>query len=336
MATALEKQTKIATLGDHFRELRNRSLVSISVLATSSIGVYFFYSQILKLLCAPLGKSLYYNNPAGSFSFILKICITGALFITVPVIVYNLIMFARPAFKDYLPKKRVYYTTFFSTICAIAGGIFAYAVILPGTLKFFAGFQVNGLKAMISADSYLEFVTNIIITFIVVFQLPLLILFIDNIKPLTPKKLLQNEKWVILGSLIVALIVPFTYDFLTSLFIALPIIALYNVAIVAILIKHYKLSQRYEVNLVQPIIRPEMMLNDEVIDNFTEELKSLDKNNASTIANNSAKAKAGSEIRPSTYKPGSIEPAEWVKERRLRKLAILNTQTHVFSDINRS
>lgn len=339
--TKKKQSTQIpTTVYDHVRELRTRLLISLSVLAASGVIVYFYYKQIIQVLIKPLGSSLYYSTPAGSFSFILKICLMGALIITIPVIVYNLIMFARPAFEKSLPKKRVYITTILSTILAISGACFAYFVILPGSLDFFAGFQVSNLKALISADNYLNFVTNIIITFVVVFQLPLFVVFIDTVKPLTPQKLFKSEKWVILGSLIVALVVPFTYDFVTSLLIALPIIVLYNLSIAIILVNHFKQKRKnHAIKLatinVRTATKPDLALDEELVTNFSDELKNLDKNNASVISNNSIKAKAGSEIRPSSYKPEVSEP-DWVKERKMRRMAILNSQVHVFSDISRN
>lgn len=340
MVKSQKKSLAPTTFYDHVRELRTRLFASVIALAASGAVVYCFYSQILALLGAPLGAPLYYNSPAGSFSFIMKICFMGALIITIPVIVYNLIMFARPAFAETVPKKRVYLTTLSSTILAASGAAFAYCIILPGSLKFFAGFQVSGLHALISADNYLGFVTNIIITFIIVFQLPLLITFMDSVKPLPPSKLLKNEKWVILGSLIIALIVPFTYDIITSLFIALPIIVLYNISIIAVVINHAKTARKNNLRIKlarinnQSVARPDLSVDEITINDFSDELKNLVKNNASVVSNNSNKAKAGSEIRPSTYKPESVEPADWVQERKLRKIALLSARVDVFSDIN--
>jgi Sec-independent protein secretion pathway component TatC len=165
----------------------------------------------------------------------MKICFMGALAISIPVLVYNLIMFARPAYEAALPKRRIYLMTLASSLLALSGAAFAFFFIVPGSLNFFEGFQVSGLSALISADSYLNFVTNVIITFIIVFQLPLLISFIDKVKPLKPKNLLKMEKWVILGSLVISLIVPFAFDLTTSLFIAAPIVVLYNISILVVL-----------------------------------------------------------------------------------------------------
>lgn len=244
MRDTRQKSQTTMTLIDHIRELRVRLLVSALILVIAGVGVYFLYEPILALLRSPLGTPLYYSSPAGSFAFVMKICFMGALAITIPIIVYNLIMFIRPAFVAAIPKRRVYMTSLASGVLAAAGATFGFLVIIPGALHFFAGFQVDGLSALISADSYLSFVTNVIITFILVFQLPLVLTFIDRIKPLTPKSLFKAEKWVILGSLIISFLVPFALDITTSILIALPIIVLYNLSIVAILMHHARVATR--------------------------------------------------------------------------------------------
>ncbi|MEI6229079.1 MAG: twin-arginine translocase subunit TatC [Candidatus Saccharibacteria bacterium] len=255
MAKSSTRHSQPATkLQDHLRELAVRLIVPAIVLVIASVVVYTFYGPILELLRSPLNKELYYSSPSGSFAFVMKICFMGALIITIPTLVYNLIMFIRPAFIKIITRKKVYTVSFVSALLAAAGALFAFFCILPGTLHFFAGFEVSGLSALISADSYLNFVTNIIITFVIMFQLPLLITFIDSITPLPPKKLFKAEKWVILGSLIIALLAPFTYDFVTSILIAVPIIALYNLSILIVILRHRK---RPKVRISKPNPKPD-------------------------------------------------------------------------------
>ncbi len=244
MRRSAQNSRTATKLSDHIRELAIRLLASAVVLVISGVVVYIFYEPLLNLLRSPLNAPLYYNTPIGSFSLVMKVCLMGALTIAIPFITYNLIMFVRPAFEKLVSKKQIYITTIASSILAIMGATFAFTCILPGTLEFFAGFQTDGVNALISADSYLSFVTNIIMTFVLIFQLPLLITFIDSIKPLKPKDLFKMEKWVILGSLIIALIAPFTYDFMTSLLIAAPIIALYNLSILIVIAIHARANHK--------------------------------------------------------------------------------------------
>jgi hypothetical protein len=233
--------------------------------------------------------------------------------------------------------KRVLITTGFSTLLAISGAAFAFYVILPGTLAFFKGFQVSGLSALISADNYLGFVTNIIIMFVIVFQIPLLIIFIDIIKPLQPKKLIKLEKWVILGSLIVALLAPFTYDLVTSLLIALPIILLYNLSIGIVFARHVMAAQKAKKAVHASLVKPndtgesDLSLNELVFESLSDELVNLKKPApVSTIPSGYSVM----DVRRSNTRPQTVKPAAWVEERKAKRDA-LSARVHVFSDVRR-
>lgn len=327
------------TVYDHVRELQMRLLASVISLALASFLVYLFYEPILALLSSPLNAPLYYSSPAGGFAFVMKICLTGSLIITVPILTYNLIMFVRPAIGSKLSVKRVLLTTASSTFLAFAGAAFAFYVILPGTLVFFKGFQVKGLNALISADNYLGFVTNIIIMFVIVFQIPLLMSFVDRIKPLQPSKLLKMEKWVVIGSLTIALLAPFTYDLLTSLLIALPIIALYNLSIIFIVIRHARSARKVRSAIYATISKPSyantesaLSLSDMLFEDLSVELSEIEKTKPmSTIPSGHSVM----DIRKTNTKPENIKPAAWVQERKNR-IATINSQRRVFSDIKRS
>ena len=336
MAKLVKISQPATTLQGHLRELALRIGVSLIAMVIAGLAVYSFYEPILSLLRSPLNAPLYYNNPAGSFALILKICFMGALTISIPVLIYNLIMFVRPAFEQSISKKLVYTTSFASSILAIIGAVFAFTIILPGSLNFFAGFRVSGLDALISADSYLGFVSNIIITFVIMFQLPLLITFVDTIKPLPPKKLLKFEKWVVLGSLIIALIAPFTYDFLTSLLIAVPIIALYNLSIVIIVMKHANAERKafipisYE-TVVNPAATFDLILNEMALEDMADELVNFDKPQTPVFAQ---PKRTSMDMMRRQIKPTTVQPAAWFQERQSQRAAI-NNGVRVFSDIRR-
>jgi len=229
---------------DHVKELRIRLFVCAGVLILGGVLGYLFYEQILVWLKSPLVGDLYYTTPAGSFNFILKVSTMVGIAMVIPLAVYQLIMFTSPALKKAFSRSRVIGYTGISVLLAAAGAAFGFYIILPGALHFFAGFQVSGLSALISADSYLSFVTNVLITFIIVFQIPLILVIIDHINPIPPKRLFNAEKYVILGGLVVSFFVPFALDITTSLLIAAPIIVLYNISIGVIIWRHYLLRPK--------------------------------------------------------------------------------------------
>ncbi|CAN5394142.1 hypothetical protein BH10PAT4_BH10PAT4_4390 [soil metagenome] len=337
MRGSKQHSPKATTLIDHIRELQKRLLISFVVLIAAGVLVYFVYEPLLNLLRSPLGAPLFYSNPAGSFAFIMKVCFMGALALTIPVIVFNLIMFIRPAFTKPIPKRKVVAASALSAFLAFSGAAFGFYYIVPGALHFFAGFQVTGLNAIISADSYLSFVTNVIITFVLVFQLPLLIAFIDRIKPIKPSTLLRGEKWAILGGLSVSVLVPFAFDLVTSLLIALPIIALYNVSILIIVIQHAMARRRENVlhSRFDPNTIPASSLALEAL-SFedlvgTEQAAITLAANQPTVVPARSVSRPGMDIRRSTTPPSSVQPAEWV--HRVHDPIPLNSRMRMVTDI---
>jgi sec-independent protein translocase protein TatC len=222
----------------HVREIQLRLLSVVGILILGMIVGYMYYEPLFEFIKAPLNGPLHYTSPAGSFTFIIKICMMIGVITTLPVVVYNVIMFIQPALAKRLSRVRVYLTTLASLLLAGAGAAFAFLIIIPLALRFFYKFQVDGLVAIISADEYLRFVVGVIITFVLIFQLPLFISLIDHITPLQPKKLLKFEKYIIVGSVFIGVLVPFALDPTVQLLIASPIVILYNFSILIVMMQH--------------------------------------------------------------------------------------------------
>lgn len=222
------------TFLEHVHELRRRLMwPALALMVSGSLG-YIFHAAIIAFLKQPLHQNLYYTTPAGNFNFIMKICVITGIVVAIPLLVYNLVTFIEPAIQKTIRKKSITTVSLLSLVLGVAGAAFAYYVVVPMSLRFFMGFSISGIKPLISADDYLSFILTCILSFILMFQLPLLILFINHIKPLQPRKLLKYERHVIVGSLVVALVLPFTYDPLTQFLIAAPIIILYNLSVVLV------------------------------------------------------------------------------------------------------
>ena len=86
---------------------------------------------------------------------------------------------------------------------------------------------------------------NNLVIFALVFQIPLVILFIDRIKPLTPRGLLRYQRHIIVGAFVLALILPFTYDPISQFVVAIPIVVLYYLSVILV----WRASRRRRHNL---------------------------------------------------------------------------------------
>jgi sec-independent protein translocase protein TatC len=113
--TQIERsQQRVTTMFHHVREIQLRLLTVVAVLLVGMVVGYLFYEQLFQFIKSPLHTDLHYTSPAGSFNFIIKICMMVGLVGALPVAVYNIIMFIQPALKERISRLRVYVTTFLS------------------------------------------------------------------------------------------------------------------------------------------------------------------------------------------------------------------------------
>ncbi|HUC21000.1 MAG TPA: twin-arginine translocase subunit TatC [Candidatus Polarisedimenticolaceae bacterium] len=211
---------------DHVGELRQRLFWWVLVFIGGSGLGYLWREPVQDLLAAPLHQPLYYTSPAGGFNFVFQICLLFGLFVSLPVLVYQLLRFIQPAMPN--PSKKVLVVAVISSIgLAMAGANFAYFISLPAALHFLTAFAPEGVKALISTDAYMSFIGWYLVGFAILFQLPLLMLLINKVTPLGPGSLLRKLPAVTLASFIVAAVLTPTADPLNQTLMAGPIIALY-------------------------------------------------------------------------------------------------------------
>lgn len=229
------------TFAEHIRELRSRLVRSlIFVLIGAAIG-YMLHDILLVLLQRPLHDTLYYNTPTGAFSFIIKICVTFGIIVALPVMIYQTFSFFGPLIRARTRRQFVTYVLM-SFVLAAIGIVFAYLVSLPAALHFLVNFGdgKGDIQALITADEYFNFVLTYIAGFAVMFQLPLIISFINRMKPMQPKKLLGHTRYVILFSFIAAAIVTPTPDPFNQFIMAAPVILLYFVSVMIVAMTNAK------------------------------------------------------------------------------------------------
>lgn len=238
-----------ATFGEHVGELRRRLMWSLLfVLVGGAVG-YVLHDSLLVILQRPLNETLYYTTPAGAFSFIIKICTVFGFLVALPVMTFNGFAFFEPLIKTRTRRLLVWYVVV-SVALAAAGITFAYFVSLPAALHFLVNFGGGDIEALITANEYFNFVLAYLAGFALLFQLPLILTFINRLTPLTPNKLLGATRYVILASFILAAIITPTPDPLNQLLMAGPVILLYFLSAVLIVIKN-RSSRRTKVT--QPV-----------------------------------------------------------------------------------
>src|SRR5690606_19419314 len=100
----------------------------------------YIKDQLLEVLVAPLGQTLYYTSPGGGFSLIIQLCLGFGVIFAVPVLVFHLIRFLSPVLPNY--SLRFLVIILLSSCLLVSFGVtFAYFVSLPAALYFLNEFS---------------------------------------------------------------------------------------------------------------------------------------------------------------------------------------------------
>ncbi|MFH1378918.1 MAG: twin-arginine translocase subunit TatC [bacterium] len=216
------------TVVEHLTELRKRIIICL-VSITAGAGLsYFFIQQIFDFIIKPVGK-LVFISPQEAFVSYVKIAFISGIFLSLPIVLFQLWQFVSAALTV-REKKYVFYFAPFSLMLFLGGAVFGYMVILPLGLRFLLGFAAETLTPMITMSKYVSFAGLLVLAFGVVFELPLVIMFLTKIRIITPQLLIKHRKYSILIIFIIAaLLTP--PDVVTQCLMAGPLMVLYEISI---------------------------------------------------------------------------------------------------------
>ncbi len=219
---------KMSLIG-HMEELRKRLIICVLTIVGCAILSYFYSDRILSILKRPFPHSLVFIAPQEPFVITLKIAIFGGIIFALPMIIYQLWQFVSSGLKKKEKKYLLYYIPF-SLLLFLSGASFAYFLVIPVGLRFLLGFGGSSLEPMISISRYLSFITLMILAFGVVFELPLVFLFLAGIGVVTPEFLAKKRKLFIIAIFVLAAILT-PPDVFTQILLALPLVLLYELSI---------------------------------------------------------------------------------------------------------
>lgn len=224
------------TFLEHLEELRTRLLISVLAIVAAFMVCWFYAKQIFAFLSRPVvkflppGQKLVYTALPSAFLLYMKVALLAALFLASPVVLYQLWRFISPGLYR---RERLYALPFVLSASAffVGGGAFGYYVLFPVLCRFFLGVG-SDFTPMITVDQYFSLLSKTLLWVGVVFELPVLILFLAKLGLVTHKFLLRNFKYAFLLAFIVAAVVTPTPDVVTQTLFALPIIGLYILGII--------------------------------------------------------------------------------------------------------
>lgn len=217
------------SLEGHLSELRYRLLVSLLVVLLATGICYILAPRIIAVLLVPVPeKTVVFLGPLDPLLVRLRIAMYAGAIMASPVVLFQAWRFIAPGLTK-KERKIGFFFVFFGPFLFLAGALFAF-FLLPFSLNFLLGLGGKSFRPTLSADRYFSFLTNIGLTFGLVFELPLISFVLTAIGVLTPAFLQQKKKTVILGLAVLAATVT-PPDAFTMMALLLPLIFLYEVSI---------------------------------------------------------------------------------------------------------
>lgn len=229
-----------APLLEHLVELRRRLLWSFAALGAAFALCLYFARPIFAFLVQPLLRAgqgkLIYTNVFEAFFAEIKVAFFSALMLAFPVVANQLWQFVAPGL--YAKEKRALLPFLLLTpVLFLAGAAMAYYVAMPVALHFLLGYQgdVGGVtqEALPGVGNYLDFVTKFIFGFGVAFLLPVLLLLLESAGIVSRKQLQSGRRYAIVAAFAIAAVLT-PPDVVSQLMLAIPLVFLYELALVAI------------------------------------------------------------------------------------------------------
>ncbi len=226
---------KEMTFLEHLEELRWRIIYSLIGVVVGTIICWIFVDFLVNaILLSPAkhaGVSLQNLKPFGQLFLFFQVAIVGGVVLSLPNLFYQFWKFISPALR-HNERKYVTYVVTFSTLCFLAGIVFAYFVMLPLTLKFAAQFGSEAIKNEFAIDEYMSIIISIMLGSGLVFELPMISFFLTKLGILTPEFMKKYRRHAIVVIFVASAFLTPGTDPVSQMILAVPLLLLYEISII--------------------------------------------------------------------------------------------------------
>lgn len=224
------------TLLSHLVELRSRFVrIALAVLVVF-VCLAPFAERVFTLVATPLmdqlpeNASMIATQVASPFLTPFKLAFVAAIFVAMPVILYQVWAFIAPGL--YASEKRFVMPLLVSSILLFYLGVaFAYYVVFPLMFAFFTAVAPEGVAVMTDITAYLDFVIAIFFAFGLAFEVPVATVLLVKAGLVTPAQLRAQRPYVFLGAFVLGMLLT-PPDVISQTLLAVPMYLLYESGII--------------------------------------------------------------------------------------------------------
>ncbi|MDQ0197621.1 twin-arginine translocase subunit TatC [Neobacillus ginsengisoli] len=214
-------------LVDHLEELRKRIIISALAFVVFFIVGFIYVEKIYKWFVGDM--KLLVLGPGDIIWIYFMLATVVAVAGTIPVLALQIWLFVKPALRPIERKVTLSYipALFFLFLIGLS---FGYFVIFPMVLKFLVNIGGNMFVTNFTVDRYFSFIMNMTIPFGVLFELPVLVMFLTSLGIINPFVLAKIRKYAYFVLIIIAVVIT-PPDFMSDFIVTLPLLLLYEISI---------------------------------------------------------------------------------------------------------
>jgi sec-independent protein translocase protein TatC len=228
---------KEMTLTEHLQELRRRVMITLAFFVVAATFSYFAYGHILTFFLNPYCRTvparqcaLYITSPLDAFTIRLEVTGYGGLFLTLPLLLFELWRFVTPGLRA---NERRYALPFvFATVAFFCFGAYVAILTFPHALGFFRAVGGPQLKEIYSPQKYLGLIMLLMTIFGATFEFPVILVALELAGVVKSAVLVKWQRGAIVTIVIVAAIITPSSDPFSLFAMAVPLVVFYEAAIV--------------------------------------------------------------------------------------------------------
>ena len=214
---------------DHLDELRNRLIITAVAFLIFLVGAFFFVKDIYLYFTRDLQEQLIVLGPSDIMWIYFTIASVIAIACTIPVLALQIWLFVKPALKKQEQKIALLYIP--ALFLLFIGGLaFGYFIIFPLVLNFLVELGSGVMDMSFTVERYFKFIINMSLPFGVLFELPIVMMFLTSLGILNPYVMAKIRKYAYFVLIVIAIVIT-PPEFMSDFIVSVPLLLLYEISI---------------------------------------------------------------------------------------------------------
>ena len=234
--SAAEKQLELM---EHLKELRDRLLRAVAYLGIGMTAGWFLYHPFFTLLCGPVIDFLQKNGSkfivvglTEGFTIRMQMSVLIGAIIACPLLTFEGWGFIAPGLTR--EERKAVWIIAPLSVLLFWFGVYCAWWVLPMGVKWLVAQNPSQATFMPSVGQALVFLLKLYLGFGLVFQLPVILMFLGKIGIVSSSMLRTNWRQAIVAIAIIAAVVTPSGDAPTMLAMCIPMIGLYGLSILLV------------------------------------------------------------------------------------------------------